>query len=517
VFQILAKNPNAKILITSQTNNAVDQVLENLIKNKIPILRLNAATAFNIKEEVREHTLNKKLEHWKLQVKKTAEKNFKNIQADSMNMDKWDKLRKDFENKLKNKNGLKNLKKEVEDIAAKNESMIKFRNLPDEENELLPLLDEAFGINYFKLYQLYRDWINIVSSINEDSEINKKLIDSIRVIGATCNHIAAKKYSKLDNNFDYVIMDEAGKATTAESLVPIIMGNNLIFVGDHRQLRPMLTTTWTVEKWLRDKFEKEADELEDWDDYFNRPSLFEQVITKIDQSYKSQLTKCRRLPAEQVKLTSKYFYESEEDEAIEPVPREILAEHNLPLTINSSLFFIDIGSDYKNEKNEDKSSFNKGSAKIVIDILKHLNKYEAVKNYSFGIIACYKAQSRLLKRETDKLRGRGDLTSVCKWQRPENKFFVSVVDRFQGLECDIIILDLVKSGASLDLGFMEVPNRINVALSRNKRLLVIVGDYHGIVNAKTRKAGKKAALQSYLENIKPEWIIPAEKIQGLFK
>jgi len=312
-------------------------------------------------------------------------------------------------------------------------------------------------------------------------------------------------------------MDEAGKATTAESLVPIVMGNNLIFVGDHRQLRPMLTPTKAVEKWLRDKSEKEADDLEGWDDYINRPSLFEQVITKIDQNYKSQLTECRRLPVEQVILTSKYFYESEGDEAIKPVPRETSAEHNLPLTINSSLFFIDIGSNNKNKKDQDKSSYNEESKKIVIDILMRLNKYEVIKNYSFGIIACYKAQFRLLKKETDRLRGRGELISVCKWQKPENKFFVSVVDRFQGLECDIIILDLVKSGAGLDLGFMEVPNRINVALSRNKRLLVIIGDYRGIINARTRKEGKKAALQHYLENIKPEWIIPAERIQGLFR
>lgn len=452
VFQILAKEPQAKILITSQTNNAVDQVLENLIKNEIPILRLNAVTALNIKEEIREHTLNKKLEHWKLQVKETAKKNFE----------------------------------------------INFGN----DNKLL---------------ELHKDWINIVSSINEESEINKKLIDSIRVIGATCNHIAAKKYSKWDFNFDYVIMDEAGKATTAESLVPIIMGNNLVFVGDHRQLRPMLTSSRAVEKWLREKFKDDADELEDWDDYFNRPSLFEQVITNIDSSYKSQLTECRRLPVEQVIMTSKYFYESEGDEAIKPVPRETSEEHNLPLTINSSLLFIDIGSNYKNKKNQDKSSYNEESKKIIIDILLRLNKYEAIKNYSFGIIACYKEQFRLLKRETDRLRGRGNLNWVCKWEKPENKFFVSVVDRFQGLECDIIILDLVKSGADLDLGFMEVPNRINVALSRNKRLLFIVGDYNGIINARTRKEGKKAALQHYLENIKPEWIIPAEKIHGLFR
>lgn len=102
----------------------------------------------------------------------------------------------------------------------------------------------------------------------------------------------------------------------------------------------MLTSTREVESWLREKFKKEAGELENWEDYFNRPSLFEQVITNIDYDYKAQLTECRRSSAEQVKLTSKCFYEPEGDEPIEPVSREISAEHNLPLAIDSSLFLL---------------------------------------------------------------------------------------------------------------------------------------------------------------------------------
>jgi superfamily I DNA and/or RNA helicase len=188
------------------------------------------------------------------------------------------------------------------------------------------------------------------------------------------------------------------------------------------------------------------------------------------------------------------------------------------LAITSSLFFIDIGSNNKNRKNENGSSYNEESAKITVEILNCLSKYERVKDYSIGIIACYKEQYRLLKRKTDKLIGRTEFASIFKWKNAENKFTVSVVDRFQGLERDIIILDLVKSGVGLDLGFMEVPNRINVALSRNKRLLVIIGDYRSLVNAKTRRLkGEKAALQNYLENIDTKWIVPAEKIKELFK
>ena len=459
VFQILAQKPEAKILITSQTNNAVDQVLENLLKNKIPILRLSGITAPKM-PSIRKHAIDKKLAGWKLQVREVAEKNFKSI-AEKYN-----------------------------------------------------------GTELQNLAELHRDWINTITSLDEKSAINQRLIDSIRVIGATCNHIAAKKYSKYNFEFDYVIMDESGKATTAEALVPIITGKNLIFVGDHRQLRPMLTTTREVESWLRNKFKKEEDEFESWEDYFNRPSLFEQVITKVDLDFKAQLTECRRSSKEQVLRTSECFYESEGDDAIDPVERSQDKEHNLSLGIDSSILFIDMGSHYKHKTDDrSKSSYNEESAAIIPEVLELLSHCDKVKDYSFGIITGYTAQYRKLKKNIDKKRFQGKLDNVCKWNKEkyEDKLTVSVVDRFQGLERDIVIVDLVKSGAGCDLGFLETPNRINVALSRQKRLLIIVGDYHSIINAKTKRCnGEKAALQLYLEKIKPEWVVKSDQIQALF-
>lgn len=521
VFQILAQKPEAKILITSQTNNAVDQVLENLLKNEIPILRLSGITKPRI-QSIHKHTLDRKLEGWKQQVRVTVEKNFKKEEI------------KFFEG-LKEKNPFALLiseiifkqldwnkaKQNIENIVGRVQNLNQLHNLPNNKEDALEKIEQVFQIDlsgFLKLHELHRDWIVTINSLDEKSAINQKLIDSIRVIGATCNHIAAKKYAKYNFEFDYVIMDESGKATTSEALVPIITGKNLIYVGDHRQLRPMLTTTREVERWLRDKFKKEADELENWEDYFNRPSLFEKVIANVDYDYKSQLTECRRSSSEQVKLTSKCFYEPEGDEPIEPIKRDISSEHNLPLAIDSSLFFIDIGSHYKNEKDSNLSSLNKESATIISEILELLNKYEKVKDYSFGVITGYTAQYRLLKKNIDKKRFQAKINSVCKWNKTEDKLTVSVIDRFQGLERDIVIVDLVKSGAGLDLGFLEIPNRINVALSRQKKLLIIVGDYHGIINAKTRRLnGGKAALQKYLELLDKDWIVKAEQIKGLFK
>ena len=524
VFQILAQKPEAKILITSQTNPAVDQVLENLINNEIQIVRLKGITEPKIKI-VSKNTLDRKLEGWKQQVREAAEKYFqKEKKKFNENMQSKNAFAVSITDIILEINDWKKAKEKIENVVSRVQNLKELHNLPNEKEKAIEKIDKVLKINFsefLKLHSLHRDWIVTINSLDEKSAINQKLIDSIRVIGATCNHIAAKKYSRYNFEFDYVIMDESGKATTAEALVPIIMAKNLIFVGDHRQLKPMLTSTREVESWLREKFKKEAEELENWEDYFNRPSLFEQIITRVDNDYKAQLTECRRSSAEQVKLTSKWFYESEGDEPIESVKRPKAEEHNLPLAIESSIIFVDIGSHYKNEKDNEKSqsSLNKVSAEIIPNILEHLDKYEKVKEYSIGVITGYTAQFRLLKTQLNKKIQKVGLNNIRKWNKQEEKLTVSVVDRFQGLERDIIIVDLVKSGAGLHLGFLEVPNRINVALSRQKKLLIIVGDYYGIVNAKTTKRLKheKAALQKYLEGIKPNWIVKAEQLKELFK
>ncbi len=523
VFQILAQRPESKILITSQTNNAVDQVLENLIKNDIPILRLSGITAPRI-ATIKAHTLDKKLLGWKKQVREKAEKNYKKTKEDYLLSLKGTgifNIVSAIINHLTENTEWKKCKEKIETLVSRSQSLKEIHYLPDDKKFAVTIIEKSLNINiteHLKLYELHRDWIVTINSLDEKSAINQKLIDSIRVIGATCNHIAAKKYSKYHFEFDYVIMDESGKATTAEALVPIIMGKNLIFVGDHRQLRPMLTSTREVEGWLREKFKKEASELESWEDYFNRPSLFEQVISQIDADYKAQLTECRRSSEEQVKLTSKCFYESEGDEPILSTNREISQEHNLPLAIQSSILFIDIGSSNKNEMDDNQSSFNKNTAETCADILELLNKYPKVKEYSFGIITGYTAQFREIKKKVDKRRFQNKIDNIWRWNKAEDKLTVSVVDRFQGLERDVVILDLVKSGAGLNLGFLEVPNRINVALSRQKKLLFIVGDYHGIINAKTKRLkGKKAALQVYLESLKSDWIVKVDDLKQLFR
>ena len=331
--------------------------------------------------------------------------------------------------------------------------------------------------------------------------MNQKLIDSIRVIGATTNHIASKKYAKYNFEFDYVIMDESGKATTAESLIPLVLANNAILVGDHRQLRPMLTSTREVEKWLREQFKSEED-FDSWDDYFNRASLFEQIITTIDEDFKSQLEVCRRSSHDQVVLTSKCFYEPYGDEPILPAERPKEKEHNLDLKVNSSIIFLNIGNDYKSEINGSGSSKNKESAKLIPEILNKLDQHPLVKKYSIGIITGYSAQVNEIRNVLSKRMDYRKCTNI----KPEN-ITLSVVDKFQGLEKDIIIFDLVRSRQNT-LGFLANANRINVALSRQKKLLIIIGNYDWLMSAEAPQLKEEIpALKRYLKEIKKDWIV----------
>ena len=522
VFQILNTDPSAKILITSQTNNAVDQVLENLVKNEIPVLRLKSNPS-GMNPEMRKHTIQKKLEGWKEAVKRNATKKFQALLDEKLGARAKDMIapvaviRQIFTEPDQSK-----LRSALEMAGNRIKGLEGLRDLPKERDAMIAKVGEVFKLDLAglaELESLHRDWLRTVAGLSENGAVNQRLVDSVRVIGSTCNHIASGQYAKLNFRFDYVIMDESGKATTAEALVPITMGRKLVFVGDHRQLKPMLTADRTVEQWLRDKHKEEAREME-WEEYFNRPSLFEEVIADLPHAYRTQLTECRRSSKDQIQLTSTCFYEPHGDEPLIGAERSKDQEHGLPLGAETSIVFVDIGKNSPHKGGgKSPSLINPESAKAVMQVLERLDRYEQVKNYSVGVITAYGAQWQLLSSELRR-KYQGKLQNVRKWgkQRQEEKFPVSVIDRFQGNECDIVILDLVRGGPNCGLGFLEVPNRINVALSRQKRLLVIVGDYHGLLHAKTKRLkGERAALQNYLQALKPEWIINTNNLNTFFQ
>nr|WP_321222427.1 AAA domain-containing protein [uncultured Psychroserpens sp.] len=505
VFQILNKNPDAKILITSQTNDAVDNVLDNLLEKEIPIVRLSGIR--KPKVSLQKHTLERKIEGWKEEVRKKTKANWKPYKEQfKKELEKENIILLPIFEILSSNKQWKVKKQQIEKILERFNTFKDLEQSLASEKEFITSINSKVKVNfedYFIKQQIFEDWLSSISSLDENSNINQKLIDSIRVIGATTNHIASNKYQKYNFEFDYVIMDESGKATTAEALIPIVLAEKLVLVGDHRQLRPMLTANREVEKWLREKFKTEIDDYDGWDDYFNRASLFEQIITKIDEDFTSQLEECRRSSKDQVLLTSKCFYEPFGDEPIKPVKRNSDKEHSLDLKIDSSIIFLNIDNSFKSDR-VNSSSRNKLSAELIPELLNGLEKFDRVKNYSIGVITGYSAQVREIRNVVRKKIDYRKFKNI-----KSSNVVISVVDKFQGLEKDIIIFDLVKSNDGL--GFLSNANRINVALSRQKKLLIIVGNLDSILSAKSHNysenTNQKPALQKYLSELKKDWIV----------
>lgn len=522
VFQLLSARPGTKVLITSQTNNAVDQVLENLVRNGIPVLRLKGANSAGSKA-MSDHTLENKIIGWRTEVQGRAKAAYKRLMDQRLSdLSVQHPLAIKVAELLVGRPSEKELLRDMRRILGHFKGLPSLDDLPAQRTDMITWVESALQIDLqpvLLLADLHSEWSKTLEMLKEDSAVNDRIIDTIRVIGATCNHIAAGKYVRYGFNFDHIIMDESGKATMAETLVPVTMGQNLIFVGDHRQLRPSLTQNRAVEKWLRELYKSEAEGMEGWDEFINRPSLFEDVIGEILPIHKTQLTDCRRSSYDQVIRTSTHFYEVHGDEPLRPVDRPREKEHQLSLAVQTSIVFVDIGNEHKYQVDkQSKSSYNTLSAQAILDLLDALDAQPQVSSNSVGVIVPYTAQWEILQNQLKKKGSKAYSNLGYSPAGNNDRFKLSVLDGFQGLEADIMIVDLVKSGPDLDLGFLEVPNRINVALSRQKQLLVLVGDRSGLLSARTRRTqGRPAALQNYMESIPKEWVVDMKDIKAFFQ
>ena len=525
VLQYLEAHPGAKVLITSQSNLAVGQVLAKVAAVK-QVVRLQGEKS-DISPAMHKFTPQHILQGWRQAVLQRAENTQrKELQALLGELKGAHPMAESIANVILSPKWSKQSITDIERIASMTKGLERLREIRDREDAFKKFADTTkFDLKRIAdLRKLMERWRSVIKGLDAKSAIRQRLLDSVQVIGATCNHIASNSYRDLDLDFNLVIMDESGRATVAEAMVPIVMATHLVLVGDHRQLPPTLTSTDEVKEWVKQQNKKLLNEALErvaengTDDHLEERSLFEQVATGLKETAKdellTQLTECRRMSQAQVELTSKWFYEAEGDAPIECAGRTPDKELDPSINVPSSILFIDIGRMVDNGQ-VGSSKVNERTRQVVMDILERLDRHAIpLKEYTVGVITCYKAQKDAYANMFAKL-GEKKLVNVRRWdKKEEEKFRFDVVDRFQGHECDIIILDLVTSGPRMGLGFMSSPNRMNVALSRQKRLLVIVGDYQGTINVKPGRNARreKAPLQEYLAKLDPAWVIPAEHI-----
>ena len=271
--------------------------------------------------------------------------------------------------------------------------------------------------------------------------------------------------------FDTVIVDEVSKATPPELFLPAALGGRLVLVGDHKQLPPMFNDDLSLEEWA----EKAEIPLENLD---IEPTLFQRLWERhleLPNAPVAKLTVQYRMHRKIQGLVEQFYQGS--GGALECGLSE---DKMAKMSIAESGFFAGRHAVWVNtdanavEENAGTSFVNNSEIRIVRKLLAALPHG---KNLSVGVITFYGAQLAKLRREC------GDFS-----RKFPGKLIFGTVDRFQGRECDVVICSLVRNNKQRKIGFAQKPNRINVAFSRARKLLCIVGNSGHFCSARSASA-----------------------------
>ncbi len=258
--------------------------------------------------------------------------------------------------------------------------------------------------------------------------------------------------------FDSVIVDEAAKANPLELLMVMALAKErIILVGDDRQLPHYLDDE--IGKKLEDESQDVKDEIEKAlkDNMFKKLKERAQKLKKLDGKERFiTLNKQYRMHPLLGKLVSGVFYEPH-DEGFESPLKEEHFKHNLRNLDNKPLAWIDVKNP-KEKRNADGSYYRESEIAAIKECLDDFMKDEP--NFTFGVITFFSEQKRRLEQA---LKGYANLE-------------IGTVDSFQGKEFDVVFLSSVRTHYTEGFGFLKDSPRLCVALSRQKRALIVVGD-----------------------------------------
>lgn len=299
------------------------------------------------------------------------------------------------------------------------------------------------------LMELQQGWLERVGRSNE---FHAAMLASANVVAATCVGLAGVR--GIENvAFDLCIIDESSKATATELLVPLARSRRAILVGDPNQLPPFFERSILSSGQLGEFREDEI-----------RRSIFDRFLTGLPKACREELRHQHRMVAGIGELISKVFYAGKLiNEKVNPS----VIFPNFPKAIT----WLDTsGVADHSERRAGTSFVNDAESRAIRNVLQSLafvasNRKKA--RYSVAVVAGYQAQISAIEAAIMDVRGSWSGLDVV----------VNTVDAFQGSEADVCIYSVVRSNANGKVGFLSEPPRLNVALSRGRDLLVIVGDH----------------------------------------
>src|ERR1700704_219104 len=280
-----------------------------------------------------------------------------------------------------------------------------------------------------------------------DDEDDPRLLEA-NCYFATCAPAATSGIT--DMNFDIVILDEANKARADEALPALRLGSAVAMVGDHKQLPP-------VED---DALYGIVETDEALEDLVNR-SLFEQCWEGglVDEA-KCLLTVQHRMHPDIAAYVSKASYEGQLEDAAEVQAYDFVTRKPFPV----ALHFVDTeGMKGSGERRGPGGALrNEAEVRVAAQVVRLLDE-RCPRDLSMAVIAMYAEQVERLRQALGRR----------KFKRPVK---IDTVDSFEGREEDLVVISLVRSNERGRIGFLRVPNRLNVAISRARRLVACIGD-----------------------------------------
>ena len=316
-------------------------------------------------------------------------------------------------------------------------------------------------------------------AIGNPSCIEQVLAKYSKVKAATCQQ-AALHFSKRggfleqssDVTYHYVIIDEAARSNPLDLLIPMARGQRIILVGDQNQLPHMLEPEVTEKVLdLYDPGERKHKES------LLRESLFQRLYRQLqDQNGVRRVTMLEdqyRMHPVIGDFVSSCFY----DGKLRSKATAEAKAHNLGLFDDKPVAWIDVPARAGEEKKAGTSRKRPAEVDRVIETVQRI--YEQTPKFSIGIITFYLAQANEIGARLKSFPMEFQQCVEC-----------GTVDAFQGKEFDVVILSTVRSNAYLNhrrrVGFLDNPNRLCVAFSRAKRLLIVIGDAETVAGSATQ-------------------------------
>jgi tRNA A37 threonylcarbamoyladenosine biosynthesis protein TsaE len=350
----------------------------------------------------------------------------------------------------------------------------------------------------------------LLSASNKSSKQYSKLV---KRFGFETNQDAEKIKNIL---FDTVIMDEASKATPPDLLLPLCFGKKSIVIGDHRQLPPMLNEK-NFKESLLDLQDKKATELaEEIDREFIETSQFKRLILnpRVSHTIKSTFNVQYRMHPLINDVIKQFYLDDEcgglvcglDSEQVDspdlknPQSRYHGFFHDGFINERTHTIWVNVDEPEMKDGNSHTNDMEVEAVKRVLYYIKHSQGFNDYMKFWDGI---KDEEKRKLEKEVGIIsfygkqvtKLRNDIRTTAK--NLSIPIRLNTVDKFQGMERNIIIVSTVRSDKldignniiipNSDIGFAKAPERLNVALSRARRLLIVVGNKNFFYKFKDRE------------------------------